>query len=276
MSIPAFDNEMTEVAEIKQVPIKSPRGMREKSFDRVIEAATQLYQSLNGTRLPSIDELAAHTGLSEKVIIRVLTSHEFLMKMDRRGILWTNKKRVLEELTPEQAATIAVITDPTLKMDLRARLKRVGVPYVVYRNWLRNPAFARVVKTTAEMSLEDHLPDFHTKIVERGLGGDLNAIKFAYELTGRHDPAKQQMVDLNRMVMLLLEVITKHIRDPIILNQINMDVDLILKGKTPAAIDILPANYVESPVVEAKIIEDDIFAVPDDFFELETDERQSP
>lgn len=119
------------------------------------------------------------------------------------------------------------------------------------------------------MTLEDHLPDFHTKIVERGLSGDLNAIKFAYELTGRHDPAKQQMVDLNRMVMLLLEVITKYIRDPQVLTQINNDVDLILKGKTPAAIDMLPANYV----LPGELKESEVELPPIGFFEWETDEH---
>ena len=268
MSIPAFSNKLVpKPREPKLIP--PPIKTSVETFDRITEAATLFYQKLNGSRLPSIQELAVYTGLSEKKIVSVVTSHQFLVRMSQRGITWSSKKRILEELTPEQVAAITVITDPTLKLDLRARLKRAGIPYSVYRNWLRNPAFSQIVKSTAEMTLEDHLPDFHTKIVERGLSGDLNAIKFAYELTGRHDPAKQQMVDLNRMVMLLLEVITKYIRDPQVLTQINNDVDLILKGKTPAAIDMLPANYV----LPGELKESEVELPPIGFFEWETDEH---
>ena len=167
-------------------------------------------------------------------------------------------------------------------MDLKARLARAGVTYSVYRNWLKNPAFAKVIRGTAELALDDHLPDFHTKVIERGLSGDLNAIKFAYELTGRQDPAKQQMVDFNRLVMLLLEVISKYITDPVVLRSINSDVDSIMRGETPKALDVIPANYVASTVVEKPQVPDyiqelldmdkEVPEVPEDFFEFKEED----
>lgn len=251
-------------------------------LDKVSFAAESLYQELQGKRLPTLTEIAKRAGYTEKTTAGVLTTHEFVHRMAKRGIVWSAKDRITAQLMPEQVALIAVLTDPTLKMDLKARLARAGVTYSVYRNWLKNPAFAKVIRGTAELALDDHLPDFHTKVIERGLSGDLNAIKFAYELTGRHDPAKQQMVDFNRLVMLLLEVISKYITDPVVLRSINSDVDSIMRGETPKALDVIPANYVASTVVEKPQVPDyiqelldmdkEVPEVPEDFFEFKEED----
>lgn len=243
-----------------------PRGISRSRLSRISFAAENLYKEYG--RLPSVGEIALRAGCTEKSVTQVLVTQEFLDRMAKRGIIWSAKNRIIAQLTPEQIALMAVLTDPTLKLDLRARLKRAGVPYSVYRNWLKNPAFSRVIRNTAESSLDDHLPDFHTKIVEKGLAGDLNAIKFAYELTGRHDPAKQQMVDFSRLVMLVLEVITKYVTDPVALKNINVDIDSILRGEVPKAVEVLPANYVASEVVNKDMPDFLKDMIPEDFFEL--------
>lgn len=270
-----FEDDKVEV-----MPNKTPRGVSKETFDRVVSAAETLYLSSRG-QLPTIDELSARTTINKQRIVKIVASNEFKSRLLARGITWSHNPRIVDQVTPEQAAVISVIMDPTLKMDLRAKLKRAGITYATYRNWLRNPAFAKVVNGYAERSLEAHLPDFHTKIIERGLSGDLNAIKFVYELTGRHDPAKQQMVDFSRMVALLLEVITRNVTDPNILRRINNEVELVLSGESLKALDTLPANLetIEGIVLDqaapptingAKVPDFLLDSIPENFFDRET------
>lgn len=270
MTLPNFEDNSDKVV---VVPTGPPSRVSARSYDRVTAAAEMHFLKLG--RLPSVHELRVKTTLSERTIVKVLSSPEFKERMLKRGIPWTNNLRVQDQLTPEQAAVISVLTDPTLKMDLRAKLKRAGITYSVYRNWLRNPNFSNVIRGIAENNLDAHLPDFHTKVIERGLSGDLNAIKFAYELTGRHDPAKQQMVDFTRMVGLLLEVITRNVTDPAVLRKINDEMDQVLSGKAIDTLEALPANYdvVQSEIVPTvngvEVPEFLVDSIPINFFDKE-------
>lgn len=233
-----------------------PKNIKPSIFNRVTTAAEVLYLRGNG-KMPSIDSLSAESKVPVTILLKVLQSQAFLKRMKARGINWKSSDNRGEiRLTTEQAAAINFLTDPTSKLDLTQRLKKAGITYSVYRNWLRNPAFSALIRGVAETNLDAHLPDFHTQVIKRGLAGDLKAIQFAYELTGRHDPAKQQAVDMSRLVMLLLEVITRHITDPDKLLAINADIDLVLKGKTPVAIEELPANYIASEIVPEGFFEE--------------------
>lgn len=162
-------------------------------------------------------------------------------------------------LSPEQIFCVAILTNPTNRKPLATKLKTAGVTYATYRAWLKQPLFQQYITKISEDMLGEHVADVHTKVVEKATGGDIQAIKLYYELTGRHDPQRQQMVDLNGVIGLLLEVITRYVPDSVALGRITSDIETILSGGVPKALEQFDVSRIASGVgaLDAEVVEDD-------------------
>lgn len=201
-------------------------GISETTFRKVLTGASAAYMIYK--RVPSVEEIHEYSGCSKKSISMVLATPEFKQTMQQRGYAWDNHK-----LTPEQEFAVGIITDPSRRGDLNSKLKAAGISYSQYRAWMKQPHFSDFISKIGEDMLGENLAIIHTAVVNKAGAGDINAAKLVYELTGRHDPARQQMLDLGNVVGLLLEVITRHVRDVTVLNAITQDVEIVMSGKTP-------------------------------------------
>lgn len=227
------------------------RGVSEGQFRRILNAADMAYKTKNNNELlPSIDKVATLAGVHKSTVTRFVSSVEGKEALLRRGIRWTTNINVAGILTPEQILAVSIITDPTNRKTLGDKLKQAGVTMAQYRAWMKNPTFAQKMTEVGETLLNENVATVHARLVARAEAGDVSAMKLFYEVSGRHDPAQKQMVDLVRVVQLVLEVITRYVTDPETLGKVNKDIDLILSGGTPKAIADLPNNYIASEVVQ--------------------------
>lgn len=213
-------------------------------------------------------------------LLTILRSESFYARMVRRGIPWLegwtpedNDREILRnQLSPQQAMALMAMTNPTDKRTAKAKLSAVGVTYNTWRTWLANPYFADLVKDTAEKMLQDNIATVHARLVGKAEAGDVSAIKLFYELSGRHDPQRQQMLDIQKVLELILESLQRHITEPRILLAVTQDMDRIMNGKELKQLDNVPANYVDEDVVDADVVEsDEVFeppTIPEGFFDL--------
>jgi hypothetical protein len=162
--------------------------------------------------------------MTKKRIGYVIETPQFRDAMVSRGVQWKNSAG----LTGQQMYTLQILTDPSNRGDLRAKLRKANVSYATYRAWLAQPQFSSYLNRISENMLVDHIPDFNTVVTQKALAGDLNALKFAYELNGRHDPNKQQVTDLKAIMQALIEIITRNVKDPETLTAISNELHLTL------------------------------------------------
>lgn len=231
---------------------ESPAGVGKQTFIDVVAAATAAYNIKR--RVPTVEEISAHTNREAKTISRVIVTPEFKELMRNRGYPFDHVK-----MTPEQVWAAAILTDPTNKKPLSAKLKQAGITMATYRAWLKQPHFKEYVETISEQMLGEHIQDVHTMVVNKATSGDLTAAKMYYELNGRLDPNKQQMTDLNGVIGLLLEVITRYVTDVGVLTKINKDIDVLLSGGTPRAMeefDIARIAAGAEEIEDAVVVED--------------------
>lgn len=219
---------------------------------------------------------AIQTAVGDQVtteeLIKILKSESFYARMARRGIPWAegwtpdiNDREIWRDrLTPQQSLAMMVMTNPTDKRTAKAKLAGIGITYNTWRSWLANPYFGEMVKDAAEKMLQDNISTVHTSLVGKAAVGDVSAIKLFYELTGRHDPARQQMLDIQKVLELVLESLQRHITEPKILLAVTTDMDRILNGKELKQLDTMPANY-EEEIVDAEEIPE----VPEGFFDFD-------
>lgn len=186
---------------------------------------------------PDMDTIISSTGLSAKEIRRFSNNKHFHTRLQVRGINWTRywldkveAEQVKQGLTPQQSLALAIITDPTARGNLRARLAVVGVSYNQYRNWMMQPEFQKAMDTISEKMVTDNINTVHNALVKKAESGDTQAMKLFYEVSGRHDPMRQQSLDMSRIVGLLLEVITRHVPDLGVLDKIETEFSTTLAG----------------------------------------------
>lgn len=233
-------------------------------------------------RLPTVKEICDRVSdIDPAVVLRILKHKRFRTMCLGRNIQWPenwneglhNGAVLRSNLRPEQAHVLAIILEPT-REGLAAKLKKAGINQSTWTSWLNDPLFAEAVRVSSENMLGSAQAAIHAAVVNGAAAGNVQQQRLFYELTQRHDPAKQQTQDLGRVVALLLEVLTRHVTDPRILKDISTDVDTIMRGNRLQELEALPANY---EVVKVTTDEEAVSAIleptseiPDGFFDLET------
>lgn len=223
--------------------IDLPEGIGYNTYLGVIAGASAAYATKR--RVPSVEEIAAHCNNRPKTISRVISTPEFKALMKARG--YSFEKGV--KLTPEQYFAVSILTNPTNRKSMSEKLRSAGVTYAQYRAWLKQPHFREYLERISEDMLGEHIADVHTMVVNKALNnGDLTAAKMVYELTGRYDPNKQQITDLQGVIGLLLEVITRYVTDTSALQAIHRDIEAVMAGRTPKAIEQFDVSRISVPV----------------------------
>lgn len=192
-------------------------------FRDTVEAAYTAWVANKRGRLPTPKEVAEYCSFSADVAARIMDTREFAAIISGRGVPWVEGGTYNQGLTAEQQLALSVILNPTDRRTLENKLKAIKVPYARYRAWLKQPLFARAVQNISEDMLQDHIGDVHVALTNKATNGDINAIKLYYEVTGRFDPAQKQVQELKGMVTILLEILTTHIKDPVVLQAIAGD-----------------------------------------------------
>jgi hypothetical protein len=185
-----------------------PEGETADNFRKVVGAAYTAYVGSARSKIPDVQDVLEYTGkMTPRVVGRIMATEEFEEAIRARGVPWNKGGG----LTPQQMLALAVMTDPTNKKPPGAKLKAIGVSYGQYRAWLREPLFANKLNQLAENAIKDHLPDMQIALTNKATSGDLNAIKFVYELTGKYDPASKEVIQLKAVIQMLLEVLSRHL-----------------------------------------------------------------
>lgn len=214
-----------KVTETQFKVMASPEWIEADDFTLIVSGVYHKYTETK--RLPTIIELQRLTGVGAALIKRTLESDEFRLAVSARGIPWDNR----EGLSATQMLVAQIITNPTDRRELRLKLKQAGVTYPQYRAWMNQPAFSQYMHRITEGMLTDHIPDFNTVLTKKGLAGDLNAIKYINELSGRHDPNRQQVLDLQAVVTSLLDIIQRNVKDPETMKAIAAEFQLTMATK---------------------------------------------
>lgn len=238
---------------MSQALLKIPEGISPNKYREVIAAASMAYTAKRD--VPTVDEIAKYCPAQPKTISKIISTPEFKALMTARGFNFGVAK-----LNPEQYFAVSILTDPSNRKPLSAKLKQAGITSAQYRAWLKQPHFREYITKVSEDMLGEHVQDVHTRVAEKAINGDMTAVKLYYELTGRHDPARQQMVDLQRVVGGLIEILTRYVTEPLVLQKIVSEMDLVMQGRDVHAIEAFDVQRIaqaSDDTVDAVVVDDE-------------------
>lgn len=206
----------------------------EKGFARAVLAAESLQRQ--GISIDP-DTLAQETwGLDAKGAAELLGSSRFMAALEERGIA----THPMQDLSPRQAAAIAIYLDTTTAATHGQKLRAAGVTESTWRGWMRQPKFAAYLSSVSDEVLAASIPVAKQRIAQGVDAGDIKFIDIALRLTGNNPDAD---VNVHAALMAIFEILDREIPDPAVLRRIADRVGTMMNGAQSAALrNAMPAS----------------------------------
>ena len=170
-------------------------------------------------------------GFTKQLISKAHADAEFRTALIARGIRLAG---VTDEhtgiLTEDQLICANTLLDVSDNRSRKKKLQELGIPTQKYEAWLRDPAYQQYVRQRGENVLGDNSHEAHLALVDRVRAGDVTAIKYYNEITGRYVSGLKDSVDANGIVMRVLEIIQRRVTDPSLQAAIADDLVALAKG----------------------------------------------
>lgn len=216
--------------------------------------------------LPTFKAISS-TGvdLEEEAYYTALTNPRFLSGLRGRGVpehlineLKNDGRKTLESitLTEKQMLVANVLLDTYDKRSRLKKLTELGVSTAEYNLWIKNPVYREYCLSRAEALLEEAQPQAHMSLIERVAQGDLGAIKYFNAITGRYRERVSAGVEVNvtnvtgsDMLIRVVEVIQRHVKDPELLSAIGEDILALTQTGNPVG-TFRPVGAIEGKVVD--------------------------
>lgn len=203
-------------------------------------------------------------NLAEEVYDEAWINPKFISSLRSRGI----PEHVLSSesnsegafrgrlLTEQQLIVANVLLDPLDKRSKLKKLTELGVTTAEYNAWLKQPRFRQYCLDRAEGALIEAQPSAHMSLIERVSQGDLGAIKYFNSMTGRYRERTSAGVEVNvqnnygsDMLIQIVEVIQRHVKDPEVLAAIGDEI-LALTNRNQQGIP----EFRDKAVIEGRAV----------------------
>ncbi len=223
------------------VPAKPRRrpSETEQGFARAVLAAESLQRQ--GISIDP-DTLSQETwGLDVAGAAELLGSTRFMTALEERGI----STHPMQDLSPRQAAAIAIYLDTTTAATHGQKLKAAGVTESTWRGWMRQPKFSAYLSNVSEEILAASIPVAKQRIAQGIDAGDIKFIDLGLRLTGNNPDAD---VNVHAALMAIFEILDREVRDPAVLRRIADQVGSMMNGAQSAALrNAMPAPAQQQP-----------------------------
>jgi len=179
----------------------------------------------------------------EKVKLIWLTS-KFQKSLADRGIKTTKNPG----LTLRQETFLQAYLNPLNLKPPQVVAKQMQIAITELDGWFREKEFAEAMSAKAEDNLRKYIPMADQALGQLIQQGDMKAITFVNQLTGRYDPNAKSNLDIVSFLISVQEIIQKHVRDPITKRNVGRELMALAQGQNGAGTipEPMPAAIMES------------------------------
>lgn len=197
-------------------------------------------------------------GYSEQEFTDLITSTAVVKALGERGFPCRRLEAVEEatvkkaKLTPIQLIVANTMLDLADTRSTKKKLQDLGCTTATYQMWLRDENFSAYLRERAEALVGDVQHEAMLSLVDRVQSGDIKAIQYYHEITGRFVPQSANngvgsSHDMQGMIVRIIEIIIDEVDDP----QTALRISDRLKGLVTGAqiAGILPVEQVSVPEI---------------------------
>lgn len=122
------------------------------------------------------------------------------------------------------------LSSTTSRAGIDTRLRRAGVTPAEFETWLNYYPFKKRYLELSEKALKNAEASVNMALTSGAVAGKLDFIKYFDERTGKFDPNKKQMLDVQNVLQGIVSILQKHITDPELLRAIGGDLAVLAAG----------------------------------------------
>ena len=198
--------------------------------------------------IPTVADLERRTPYTREVVVDHTDNPSFWQAMESRGIPW---KRA-SHMTSRQMLLLTILTNPADRRDLEKKLKAAKVSYNEFRSWMQQPLFKATLDDFAARMLKDNMAAVDTALMSQALKGNLPAIQYYHQITGRFDPTRQSNMEVSSVLNRVVEIIAMHVKDPDALGKIGDSIQTL--AVEAGLIKPAPVAAFNEAAIEGKVI----------------------
>lgn len=232
--------------------LESEKKTKEQAlFERVLAAA--IAADRQGLFLETQVILDQDAELSKEQVELVWQSTKFQRAISDRGIKTTSNPN----LTLRQENFLQAYLNPLNMLTPQVLAKRMKISMAEIDGWMRQKEFAAAMAAKSEDNLKKYIPMADAALGQLIQQGDMKAITFVNQLTGRFDPNAKQNIDLPAILMQVQDIILRHVLDPAVKRNIARELIALAQGQSHLAITPEPVQNVVELDAETTIVIND-------------------
>lgn len=196
--------------------------------------------------VPTNEKIAEDLKTTIVAVRKAWEKPEFRQALTSRGV----------DLTPDDSASILNPTQVVLanillnihdKRSTREKLDTCGVSSQQFHAWMRQDAFAKYMRKRAEKAFDSHAYAAYNTVMAAVEGGDVNAAMKFFEMQGIYNPRIQVDVNIESVIVNLIEIVARHVKDPVALEAIATEIETIdMSTGRPRALPAVALNVFSS------------------------------
>jgi hypothetical protein len=203
------------------------RRTREQDvFERVLAAAVAADRQGLFLELQVI--LDQDASLSVEDVEVVWGSSKFQRSLSDRGI----KTTANPNLTLRQETFLQAYLNPLNLLTPQVLAKRMKIGVSELAGWLNQKEFAYAMKVKSEENLQKFIPMADAALGQLVQQGDMKAITFVNQLTGRFDPNARQQLDVPSLLLQVQDIVLRHVLDPVVKRNIARELIALASGQS--------------------------------------------
>ncbi len=207
--------------------LDGPRRTKEQDvFERVLAAAVAADRQ--GLFLELQVVLDQDASLSREDVEVVWGSSKFQRALSDRGI----KTTANPNLTLRQETFLQAYLNPLNLLTPQVLAKRMKISQSELAGWMNQKEFAHAMKVKSEENLQKFIPLADAALGQLVQQGDMKAITFVNQLTGRFDPNARQQLDVPSLLLQVQDIILRHVLDPVVKRNIARELIALASGQS--------------------------------------------
>lgn len=146
-----------------------------------------------------------------------------------RGIVYPSASDVL---TDQQMHAIATMLDPLDRRSDAKKLADIGITTRQWSTWILDDKFQEYLSDRSERLLQGSVHEAHKGLIKGARNGNVAAAKALHEITGRYKSGEEAQIDVRRLLFTFIEVLQKHVKDPIVLHHVARELSEVANAET--------------------------------------------
>jgi len=177
--------------------------------------------------LPNFEVIQNALGLTRRETINLWNSSTVKGYLRDKGIDFARING--EVLSPIQLLAINQILDYNDTRPDHRKLKDLGISLRTYQAWKADPAFLNYLKTRVDRIVGENTDEIDRALFDAARSGDMQAIKFINEFTGRYRGTSSNAIDVQTVIIKITEILTRHLATdhPSVLEAIGRELQLL-------------------------------------------------